>query len=345
MLRETPVMDLDEKPARENALLEIRGLKTHFATDDGIVQAVDGVDLTVGRGETVCVVGESGAGETVTVMSVLKLIAMPPGRIAAGQILWQGRDLVPMAAGEMNKIRAREIAIVFQEPMTSLNPVYTIGDQIGEVIALHEGLSRKAVLERTIDMLALVQIPNPRRRVNDYPHQFSGGMRQRVMIAMALSCHPKLLIADEPTTALDVTIQAQILDLLQDMKSRFGMSILLITHAMGVVAEVAQRVVVMYAGKVVEEAPVERLFANPRHPYTQGLIRSIPRIDLAATRRARLEAIPGVVPSLLRPPHGRRFAPRCNFATDECRRAQPPLRELEPGHKVACIHAEETVVQ
>jgi peptide/nickel transport system ATP-binding protein len=252
---------------------------------------------------------------------------------------------VPMAADEMNKIRAREIAIVFQEPMTSLNPVYTIGDQIGEVIALHEGLNRKQVLERTIDMLALVQIPNPKRRVNDYPHQFSGGMRQRVMIAMALSCRPKLLIADEPTTALDVTIQAQILDLLQDMKTRFGMSIMLITHAMGVVAEVAQRVVVMYAGKVVEEASVEQLFANPRHPYTQGLIRSIPRLDLAAVRKTRLATIAGTVPKLIAPPPGCRFAARCNFATDECRIAQPPLRELEPGHKVACIYAEATVVQ
>jgi peptide/nickel transport system ATP-binding protein len=252
---------------------------------------------------------------------------------------------VPLPPEEMNRIRAREIAIVFQEPMTSLNPVYTIGDQIGEVIALHEGLSRKGVLERTIEMLALVQIPNPKRRVNDYPHQFSGGMRQRVMIAMALSCRPKLLIADEPTTALDVTIQAQILDLLQDMKSRFGMSIMLITHAMGVVAEVAQRVVVMYAGKVVEEASVERLFANPRHPYTQGLIRSIPRLDMAATRKTRLQTIAGTVPKLIAPPPGCRFAARCNFATDECRIAQPALRELEPGHKVACIHAEATVVQ
>jgi len=245
----------------------------------------------------------------------------------------------------MNRIRAKEIAIVFQEPMTSLNPVYTIGDQIGEVIALHEGLNRRAVLERAIDMLALVQIPNPKRRVNDYPHQFSGGMRQRVMIAMALSCHPKLLIADEPTTALDVTIQAQILDLLQDMKSRLGMSIMLITHAMGVVAEVAQRVVVMYAGKVVEEASVEQLFANPRHPYTQGLIRSIPRLDLAAVRKTRLQTIAGAVPKLIDPPAGCRFAPRCGFATEECRRAQPAMRELEAGHKVACIHAEETVVR
>jgi peptide/nickel transport system ATP-binding protein len=326
-------------------LLHIKGLKTYFNTDEGLVHAVDGVDLTIGRGETLSVVGESGCGKTVTALSVLKLIAMPPGRIVDGQILWQGRDLVPLNADEMNRIRASEIAIVFQEPMTSLNPVYTIGDQISEVIQLHQGLSRRAALDRAIDMLALVQIPNPKRRIDDYPHHFSGGMRQRVMIAMALSCNPKLLIADEPTTALDVTIQAQILDLLQDMKSRLGMSIMLITHAMGVVAEVAQRVAVMYAGKVVEEASVDRLFADPRHPYTQGLIRSIPRIDLAAVRKRRLETIAGTVPKLIDPPAGCRFASRCRFAIDECARAQPELREIEAGHKVACIRAEETVVQ
>jgi peptide/nickel transport system ATP-binding protein len=245
----------------------------------------------------------------------------------------------------MNRIRAKEIGIIFQEPMTSLNPVYTVGEQIGEVIRLHEGLNRRAALDRAVEMLSLVQIPNPKRRVHDYPHQFSGGMRQRVMIAMALSCHPKLLIADEPTTALDVTIQAQILDLLQDMKDRLGMSIMLITHAMGVVAEVAQRVVVMYAGKVVEEATVDRLFANPRHPYTQGLIRSIPRIDLDATKKVRLETIAGVVPKLINPPVGCRFAPRCRFATPECSLAQPELRAIEPNHRVACIHAEQTVLQ
>jgi peptide/nickel transport system ATP-binding protein len=237
----------------------------------------------------------------------------------------------------MDEIRAKEIAIIFQEPMTSLNPVYTVGDQIIEVIRRHEKLGRKQALEKTIEMLGLVRIPNAARRVHDYPHQFSGGMRQRVMIAMALSCNPKLLIADEPTTALDVTIQAQILDLLQEMKSTFGMAIMLITHAMGVVAETAQRVVVMYAGRVVEEAGVKQLFRNPRHPYTQGLIRSIPRIDTAATQKVRLESIPGVVPSLLHPPQGCRFAARCKFATDACRKEQPPLREIEPGHKVACI--------
>ena len=318
-------------------LLEIRGLKTHFATEDGIVQAVDGVDISIARGETLGVVGESGCGKTVTALSVLKLIAMPPGRIVAGQILYQGRDLAPLSTAEMDRIRAKDIAMVFQEPMTSLNPVYTIGEQIAEVLRRHEGLSRKAALERTIEMLRLVQIPNPDKRVHDYPHQFSGGMRQRVMIAMALSCSPKLLIADEPTTALDVTIQAQILELLQEMKSRFGMAIMLITHAMGVVAETAQRVVVMYAGKVIEEAPVEALFADPKHPYTQGLIRSIPRIDTAATRKARLEAIPGVVPSLLKPPPGCRFAARCKHAMPRCRDAVPPLFDVGGGHKVACV--------
>jgi peptide/nickel transport system ATP-binding protein len=318
-------------------LLEIRGLKTHFSTDDGIVQAVDGVDISIGRGETLGVVGESGCGKTVTALSVLKLIAMPPGKIVAGQILYQGRDLAPLGTADMDRIRAKDIAMVFQEPMTSLNPVYTIGEQIAEVLRRHEGLSRKAALDKTVEMLRLVQIPNPDKRVTDYPHQFSGGMRQRVMIAMALACSPKLLIADEPTTALDVTIQAQILELLQDMKSRFGMAIMLITHAMGVVAETAQRVVVMYAGKVIEEAPVERLFADPKHPYTQGLIRSIPRIDTAATRKARLEAIPGVVPSLLNPPPGCRFAARCKYAMDICTQGIPPLKEVAPGHRVACV--------
>jgi peptide/nickel transport system ATP-binding protein len=329
------------KPAEAKAaaepLLDIRGLKTWFKTEDGMVQSVDGVDIAINRGETVCVVGESGCGKTVTAMSVLKLIPMPPGRIVEGQVLWQGRDLVPLPSDEMNKIRAKEIAIVFQEPMTSLNPVYTVGEQIAEVIRLHEGLNRKQALEKTVEMLRLVQIPNPQRRVHDYPHQFSGGMRQRVMIAMALSCNPRLLIADEPTTALDVTIQAQILDLLQDMKERFGMAIMLITHAMGVVAETAQRVVVMYAGKVVEEAPVDKLFGNPLHPYTQGLIRSIPRLDLAAIQKIRLEAIAGTVPSLLNPAPGCRFYARCRHAMPACREAMPPLIEAEPGHKVRCI--------
>ena len=322
------------------ALLEIQGLKTHFKTDDGWLHAVDGVDLSVDAGETLGVVGESGCGKSVTAMSVMRLIPMPPGRFAGGQILWKGRDLLALPDDEMRRIRMKEIAVVFQEPMTSLNPVYTIGEQIGEALRLHEGLSKKDATDRAIQMLKRVHIPTPERRVHDYPHQFSGGMRQRAMIAMALSCGPALLIADEPTTALDVTIQAQILDLLGELKAEFGMAVMLITHAMGVVAEVAQRVVVMYAGKVVEEAPVEELFANPRHPYTQGLIRSIPRIDTAATARGhkvRLETIAGTVPKLIEPGPGCRFAARCKHAIPDCTAATPPLRAVAAGHRVACI--------
>ena len=319
------------------ALLEIKGLKTHFKTDDGWLHAVDGVDIAIDRGETVGVVGESGCGKSVTAKTVMKLIDMPPGKIVAGQVLWKGRDLVPLPPEAMQKIRAKEISIIFQEPMTSLNPVYTVGEQIAESLRLHEGLSRKDAMDRAVQMLKLVRIPTPERRVRDYPHQFSGGMRQRVMIAIALACKPQLVIADEPTTALDVTIQAQILDLLQRLKDEMGMAVMLITHAMGVVAEVAQRVVVMYAGKVVEEAPVQALFAHPRHPYTQGLIRSIPRIDLDAQHKVRLEAIPGTVPKLIDPAEGCRFAARCKFAKAECTQATPPLREAAAGHRVACF--------
>ena len=324
------------------ALLEIKGLKTHFKTEDGWLHAVDGVDLDIAAGETLCVVGESGCGKSVTAKTVMKLIDMPPGKIVAGQVLWQGRDLVPLDNAAMRQIRAKEIAMIFQEPMTSLNPVYTVGEQIAESVRLHMGLSKKDAMDRAVEMLKLVRIPTPERRVRDYPHQFSGGMRQRVMIAIALACDPKLLIADEPTTALDVTIQAQILDLMQELKDRLGMAVMLITHAMGVVAEVAQRVVVMYAGRVIEEATVEELFANPRHPYTQGLIRSIPRIDMDATHKVRLEAIAGTVPKLVAPvsgglPVGCRFAARCKHVTPTCVSATPPLREISPGHKVACI--------
>jgi peptide/nickel transport system ATP-binding protein len=319
------------------ALLEVHGLTTHFASDDGIVQAIDDIDLRVDSGETVCLVGESGCGKTVTALSILKLIPMPPGKITQGQIIWLGRDLITLDPAGMSRIRGKEIGMVFQEPMTALNPVYTVGQQIAEGIRLHQRIGIREAFDKAIEMLRLVHIPKAETRARDYPHQFSGGMRQRVMIAMALSCNPKLLIADEPTTALDVTIQAQVLDLLREMKSRFGMAILLITHAMGVVAEMAQRVIVMYAGKVVEEASVEQLFEAPLHPYTQGLIRSILRIDRATTQKARLSAIPGTVPSLLRPPTGCRFAPRCEFATDVCRREVPPLRERADGHKVACV--------
>jgi peptide/nickel transport system ATP-binding protein len=317
-------------------LLEIKGLKTHFSTDDGILQAVDGVDITVNRGETLCVVGESGCGKTVTAMSILKLIAMPPGRIVAGQIMFEGRDLAPLSSAELDDIRAKEIGFIFQEPMTSLNPVLSVGEQIAESLRRHEGMTHRQATDRSIEMLRLVQIPNAEARVHHYPHQFSGGMRQRVVIAMALACQPKLVIADEPTTALDVTIQAQILDLLQDMKERFGMAVMLITHAMGVVAETAQHVVVMYAGKVVEEASVESLFEDPRHPYTQGLIRSIPRIDLDSARKSRLETIGGSVPVLINPAPGCRFAARCRHAMPRCNDEEPILREVGPRHRIAC---------
>jgi peptide/nickel transport system ATP-binding protein len=274
-------------------LLEIKGLKTHFFTEEGVVRAVDGVDLHIDKGETLGVVGESGCGKTVTALSVMKLIPMPPGKIVEGQMLYEGRDLVTLPPAQMRKVRGKEISMVFQEPMTSLNPVFTIGEQIAEAIRLHEGLGRRAAMDKTVEMLKIVHIPNPERRVKEYPHQLSGGMRQRVMIAMALSCNPKLLIADEPTTALDVTIQAQILELLNELKSKLGMAVLLITHDMGVIAETAQRVMVMYAGKVVEEASVKELFKEPLHPYTQGLLRSIPPVDPGEPHRRDPEEAAG----------------------------------------------------
>ncbi|MFL4974339.1 MAG: ABC transporter ATP-binding protein [Microvirga sp.] len=322
-------------------LLDIRGLKTHFATDDGIVHAVDGVDLAIGRGETVGVVGESGCGKTITAMSVLKLIPMPPGRIVAGQILWKGRDLVPLDADAMRRIRSKEIAIVFQEPMTSLNPVYTIGDQIAEVIRLHEGLSRRGALDKTVEMLRLVNIPNPERRVRDYPHQFSGGMRQRVMIAMALINDPDLLIADEPTTALDVTTQAQILSLMKTLQEDFGSAIIMITHDLGVVAEIADDVLVMYAANVVEQATVYDLFSQPQHPYTWGLMGSLPRLEADVER---LTQIPGQPPSLLRPPSGCRFHPRCPYVMEVCKTTVPALAPTsrDPDHLQKCHLDEET---
>jgi len=318
-------------------LLDVKNLKTYFFTDEGVVRAVDGVDLYIEKGETLGVVGESGCGKSVTALSIMKLIPQPPGRIVEGQISYDGTNLVDLPPNRMRKIRGKEISMIFQEPMTSLNPVFTVGEQIAEAIRLHEGLGRREAMAKTVDMLKLVHIPNADRRVKEYPHQLSGGMRQRIMIAMALSCNPKLLIADEPTTALDVTIQAQILDLLNELKSRLKMAIMLITHDMGVIAETAQRVVVMYAAKVAEEAPVAELFKEPLHPYTQGLLRSIPRIDLAATARRRLETIPGTVPTLrgdIAP--GCRFAPRCPFVKSVCTEKDPVLKEVKPGHKVSC---------
>ena len=318
-------------------LLEVKNLKTYFFTDEGTVRAVDGVDLHIDRSETLGVVGESGCGKSVTALSVMKLIPQPPGKIVEGQILYDGKSLVDLPAGQMRKIRGKEISMIFQEPMTSLNPVFTCGEQIAEALRLHEGLGRREATDKTVEMLKLVHIPNAERRVKEYPHQLSGGMRQRIMIAMALSCNPKLLIADEPTTALDVTIQAQILELLNELKARLKMAIMLITHDMGVIAETAQRVVVMYAAKVAEEASVADLFKEPLHPYTQGLLRSIPRIDLAATERRRLEVIGGTVPTLrgeIAP--GCRFAPRCPFVKPVCTEKDPVLKEVKPGHKVSC---------
>ncbi|MFQ5899439.1 MAG: ABC transporter ATP-binding protein [Candidatus Methylomirabilia bacterium] len=318
-------------------LLEVTNLKTYFFTDEGIVRAVDGVDLTIHKGETLGVVGESGCGKSVTALSIMRLIPQPPGRIVEGEIRYEGRSLLELPPAQMRKVRGKEISMIFQEPMTSLNPVFTVGEQIAEAIRLHEGLGQTAAMEKTVEMLKLVHMANPERRVKEYPHQLSGGMRQRVMIAMALSCHPKLLIADEPTTALDVTIQAQILELLNELKAKLGMAVLLITHDMGVIAETARRVVVMYAAKVAEEAPANELFKEPLHPYTQGLLRSIPRIDLAATQKQRLQTIPGVVPTIkgdIAP--GCRFAPRCPYVKAVCTEQDPVLKEITPGHKVAC---------
>ncbi|MBV9734888.1 MAG: ABC transporter ATP-binding protein [Acidisphaera sp.] len=323
------------------ALLEVERLQTHFATAEGVVRAVEGVSFAIGSGETVAVVGESGCGKSVTAMSILRLIAEPPGRIA-GRIAFQGRDLLALAEPEMRKLRGNDISMIFQEPMTSLNPVLTVGRQIGESLRLHQGLSTRQAEQRAIEILAMVGIPAPARRVREYPHQLSGGMRQRVMIAIALACNPKLLIADEPTTALDVTIQAQILDLMRDLKARVGAAIMLITHDLGVVAEMAERVVVMYAGRKVEEAAVTEIFANPQHPYTRGLLGAVPRLgsSLAPGGRGKLAEIRGQVPSLRAPIVGCPFAGRCPDVTDFCRAVAPAVEAKAPGHLVACHYAE-----
>jgi oligopeptide/dipeptide ABC transporter ATP-binding protein len=322
-------------------ILEVEGLQTHFFTSVGTVRAVDGVSYSLKSGETLGVVGESGCGKSVSALSILRLVADPPGRIVGGEIKFEGRNLLALSEADMEKIRGNEISMIFQEPMTSLNPLYTVGGQIAESIALHQGLSRREAWERAVEMLRRVYIPEPEKRAHAYPHQLSGGMRQRVMIAMALSCSPKVLIADEPTTALDVTIQAQILDLMRELQETTGTAIVLITHDMGVVAENADRVVVMYAGRKVEEAPAANLFDNPGHPYTTGLLGSIPHLDAAARnggRRPRLNEIKGLVPSLFNLPPGCSFAPRCSKATDRCRQEQPSLDEHRPGHFIACWH-------
>jgi len=323
--------------ADSDRILEVNDLKTYFDTDDGTVKAVDGVTFHINRGETLAVVGESGSGKSVTSLSIMRLIAQPPGRIAGGEIIFEGRDLVKLSEAQMRRIRGNDISMIFQEPMTSLNPVYTVGDQIAEAIVLHQNKSKRQAMKLAADMLDLVGIPEPGKRVYNYPHQMSGGMRQRVMIAMALSCGPKLLIADEPTTALDVTIQAQILDLMRKLQREIGMSILFITHDLGVVAEIADRVVVMYAGRAVEEGDVRDIFANPQMPYTLGLMNSIPRVDKVAEHQERLEAIPGNVPNPLYLPAGCSFHPRCRFVQDKCKEAIPPLEDTGGGHMVRCV--------
>ena len=314
-------------------LLEVKGLKTYFFTSDGVVPAVDGVTYHVDKGETVGIVGESGCGKSVTSLSVMRLIPDPPGKITAGQIFFEGENLLEKSEAAMRKIRGNHISMIFQEPMTSLNPVFTVGDQIAEAIELHQGLRRRDAMGKAEEMLKIVGIPLPERRVREYPHQLSGGMRQRVMIAMALSCNPKLLIADEPTTALDVTIQAQILELMKALKKELGMAIMLITHDLGVIAEMAQRVAVMYAGKIVEEADVISIFRSPLHPYTEGLLRSIPRLDGA---KGKLHVIEGVVPNPLYMPTGCRFHPRCPYAMDICKAKEPDFMQISEGHQVAC---------
>jgi oligopeptide transport system ATP-binding protein len=316
------------------ALLQVKDLKTQFFTQDGVVNAVNGVSFDLYEEETLGIVGESGSGKSVTALSLMGLIPQPPGKITNGEVLFKGRDLVGLPENEMRKIRGKEIAMIFQDPMTSLNPVLTISRQIGEALQLHMNMDRAAARKRTIELLKLVGIPSAADRIDDYPHQFSGGMRQRVMIAMALSCNPKLLIADEPTTALDVTIQAQILDLIKRLKREFGTAVMMITHDLGVVAGMCDRVQVMYAGHLVEQASVEQLYADPRHPYTLGLIRSVPRLD--EVRKERLEPIPGLPPDLVNVPPGCPFYPRCSFHMPVCLEQRPLLRPVDGAHTAAC---------
>jgi peptide/nickel transport system ATP-binding protein len=318
-------------------LLEVKNLRTHFPTRAGLVRAVDSVSFYIDKGELLGLVGESGCGKSITALSIMRLIA-PPGKIVGGEISFDGRNLLKLSDSEMRAIRGDDIAMIFQDPMTSLNPVFTVGEQIAEALRLHRKLSRKAAREGAIEAMREVSIPDPARRIDDYPHQLSGGMRQRVMIAMALACDPKLLIADEPTTALDVTIQAQILELLNELRKNRDLAVLLITHDLGVVAEVADRVAVMYTGRIVEESPVEELFARPRHPYTEGLLRSVPKLASATAAKAeRLETIEGTVPSPTDLPPGCHFAPRCPYRMPRCTAEEIPLYDLEGGVRVRCV--------
>jgi peptide/nickel transport system ATP-binding protein/oligopeptide transport system ATP-binding protein len=327
---------IPEKPA-ENMLVSIRDLKTHFFTDEGVVKAVDGVSFDIPRGKTMGVVGESGCGKSVTAYSIMRLIPDPPGKIVSGEIFFDGRQITKVSEREMRRIRGNRISMIFQEPMTSLNPVYTVGNQVMEAIMLHQGKRWGEARDVALEFLEKVGIPSAELRIDEYPHQMSGGMKQRVMIAMALSCYPSLLIADEPTTALDVTIQAQILDLMNSLKDEFGMSILLITHDLGVVAEMADHVVVMYASKIAEKGTAIDVFKNPQHPYTLGLFKSIPNPDV---KKETLDVIPGVVPNPLDFPSGCKFRTRCVYAQEQCLE-EPELREMRPGHHVACWFAGE----
>ena len=329
--------------AAADAVLSVRDLRTHFRTRDGVVRAVDGVSFDVKRGETLCIVGESGCGKSVSALSVMRLIPDDANTMMSGSVRFDGTELTTLSERQMRAIRGNRISMIFQEPMTSLNPVITIGEQIAESVRIHQRLSRAAAWDRAVEMLSIVRIADPLRRAGEYPHQLSGGMRQRVMIAMALACNPKVLIADEPTTALDVTIQAQILNLMLELKERLGTAIVLITHDLGVVAETAQRAIVMYAGLKVEEAPVAELFHNPVHPYTRGLINSIPRRTVAGRRadiRGKLQEIEGIVPSLIEEIPGCAFAPRCSFAVERCTRERPALERYGPNHLAACWEAE-----
>ncbi len=314
-------------------LLEIKNLKTHFFTHEGTVKAVDGVSFKINQGETLGIVGESGSGKSVTALSVMKLIPHPPGKIIGGEIYFEGKDLLKLDNKEIRKIRGKKISMIFQEPMTSLDPVFTIGHEIGEAIQLHQGLNKKEARKKAIEILKIVGIPDVEKRIDNYPHELSGGMRQRVMIAMALSCNPTLLIADEPTTALDVTIQAQILRLINDLKDKFGASVMLITHDLGVIAEMCDNVAVMYAGHIVEYTDVYTLFSNPLHPYTKGLSKSIPRMNVETEH---LDAIPGIVPNLLDLPSGCPFHTRCDFCFKKCMEEMPELIEIENSHLVKC---------
>ena len=315
-------------------LLQVRNLQTSFRTPDGVVRAVQGVSFELEEGETLGIVGESGSGKSVTALSIMRLIPEPPGKIESGEVLYRGKDLLKFSKADIRKVRGKEIAMIFQDPMTSLNPVLTLSKQIGESLQLHLNMTPKQARSRTIELLKLVGIPSAEQRLDNYPHQFSGGMRQRVMIAMALSCNPKLLIADEPTTALDVTIQAQILDLIGRLKSEFNTAVIFITHDLGVVAGLCNRVIVMYGGRIMEQAPTEQLYGDPRHPYTLGLLKSVPRLD--EERKERLEPIPGMPPDQIHSIPGCPFYPRCTYREDWHQDKMPPLAEVEPGHRAAC---------